>query len=66
MFERTKELIEKIKYRMSKEACYDEMEGRGIAVFGICNGVTGGDRFTDYLNYSCVDCPYFKGLKKEN
>lgn len=66
MFERTKALIEKIKHQLTKDRCYDEMEGRGIAACGVCCGVVGGDRNTEYLNYSCIDCKYYIGFKKEN
>lgn len=48
----------KIKYKLSKDYCYTEMEKRGYACFGKCCGLSGGDRYTEYLNYSCVDCPY--------
>lgn len=35
------------------------MESRGHAVFGMCSGQMGGDYETEYLSYSCMDCPYF-------
>ena len=53
-----KKLFYKIKNYFSYEKCYKTMESQGIAVSGMCKGVTGGDRFTDYLSYKCVDCPY--------
>lgn len=53
-----KKLFRKIKKYFSHERCYKTMETQGIAVFGMCKGITGGDRFTDYLSYQCVDCPY--------
>lgn len=53
-----KNCLEKLKKYFSHENCYKQMEKQGIAVFGICKGVAGGDRFTDYLSYQCVDCPY--------
>lgn len=40
------------------EFCYKEKERDGYAVFGMCGGVTGGDYYTDYLSYSCIECPY--------
>lgn len=55
--EKIKSLIKKIKKYFSHETCYEEMEKQGIAVFGMCKGVTGGDVYTNYLNYSCIDCP---------
>lgn len=36
--------------------CYKQ-HGNGD---GTCDGAVGGDRFTDYLSYSCVDCAYLK------
>ena len=40
------------------EKCYNRMEDRGIAVFGCCCGVTGGDKNTEYLSESCIGCPF--------
>ena len=40
------------------DKCYSEMENAGIAVFSCCRGLTGGTRYTDYLQENCVDCPY--------
>lgn len=41
------------------DKCYEVMESRGHAVFGMCSGQMGGDYETKYLSYSCLDCPYF-------
>lgn len=40
------------------DKCYSEMEDIGIAVFGLCGGVTGGTSATDYLSEQCVSCPH--------
>ena len=40
------------------DKCYSEMEDNGIAVFGCCSGLFGGSYGTNYLQSSCVDCPY--------
>lgn len=40
------------------EKCYNRMEDMGIAVFGCCCGVSGGDNNTDYLSETCVSCPH--------
>ena len=53
-----KKLFRKITSYFSHETCYKEMEKQGIAVFGMCKGVVGGDVYTDYLSYQCIDCPY--------
>ena len=41
------------------DKCYSEMENAGIAAFNCCCGLTGGTRYTDYLQENCVDCPYY-------
>ena len=64
MLDKIKRLIEKIKYYFSHEACYNDMEQQGIAVFGMCCGVTGGDRNSEYLSYQCMDCPYLTLSKR--
>ena len=63
-FDRLKKLIKRIKYSFSRESCYKEMEKQRIAVFGMCGGLVGGDRYTNYLQYDCVDCPYYVGYKE--
>ena len=64
IIKKLKELIQKIKHRFSYEFCYTEMEYRGIAAFGCCEGLTGGDKFSGYLQYDCIDCPYFVDTTK--
>ena len=54
-----KVILSKIKYFLSKESCYTEMERRGIASTGCCCGVVGGTSTTNYLSESCCDCKYF-------
>ena len=51
--------IEKIKYRLSHEYCYDEIEEKGYASMGRCCGLVGGDKWSDYTNYDCINCPYY-------
>lgn len=58
LIKKLKELIQKVKYRLSHNYCYTEMERRGIAAFGCCEGLAGGDRVSGYLAYTCMDCPY--------
>lgn len=41
------------------ERCYCQMEKNGAATLGVCSGMMGGDKETEYLSYSCIDCPYF-------
>lgn len=54
-----KKLIDKIKYHLSHEWCYDRMEACGIAAMGCCCGTVGGTRATGYLSEMCVDCPHW-------
>lgn len=51
--------IERVMYRLSREYCYDEMEEKGSASMGCCGGQMGGDKWSDYLAYSCIDCPHY-------
>lgn len=56
----------KIKFKVSNEYCYSRQYKKGnITEDKYCNGLTGGDRYSGYLCYSCVDCKYFNnGLNK--
>jgi hypothetical protein len=45
--------------------CYLEREGEGIAIFGLCGGLLGGDKHSDYVQYECIDCPYFVGINSD-
>lgn len=54
-----KEFYKKIRYRLSRDYCYDEMERSGDALLNCCGGVVGGDRHSLYLSYDCIGCPYF-------
>lgn len=38
--------MEKVKYRMSRERCYDEMEEKGYAARRCC-GLMGGDSWSN-------------------
>ena len=60
-------LIKKLIFRFSKEYCFDQMIKCGsITENKKCGGMVGGDRQSNYLSYSCVDCKYFdKSLFKQ-
>ena len=64
MINKMKLWVEKIKYYFSHNACYNDMERRGIATSGMCCGVAGGDINSGYLSCQCSDCPYLT-LTKE-
>lgn len=53
-----KEFITGIFSLSDHSRCYNDMEDRGIAVFQMCSGLSGGDIHTDYLSYQCIGCPY--------
>ena len=60
MFETLKDFVKSFSKFWSKDTCYMEMEKQGIAKNQKCCGLVGGDRYTDYLSYTCVDCPYLE------
>lgn len=65
MFHKIRKLVNRIKWRFSKESCYDQMEKQGLAVLEMCQGKVGGDSTTEYLSYECIDCPYFVGFERK-
>lgn len=44
-----------------REKCFKDNSRNGI-----CYGCVGGDRYTNYLSYLCVDCPHLSGLSTQN
>lgn len=61
MLEAVKTIIAKIKTRMMFNRCYDAMEGRAIAAFGMCAGKYHND---EHLHKECLICPYFTDIRK--
>ena len=51
------EWLRKIIIGNHYDNCYSAREYEGIAVFGLCGGLVGGDKHSDYLQYNCIDCP---------
>lgn len=51
--------VKKAKYRMSREYCYEEMQEKGYASQDGCCGLLGGDSWSDYTMYTCIDCPHY-------
>lgn len=42
------------------EICYMELDKeKMLETNGKCKGLAGGDRYSNYLSYECIDCPYF-------
>ena len=58
MFKKIREWLANRNYYLSYATCYKEMENRGKAVFGCCDGVAGGDYNSGYLQYGCIQCPH--------
>lgn len=40
------------------DKCFKEFKKSHPEIKDKCGGATGGDRHTNYLSYSCIDCPY--------
>lgn len=65
MLEKIKSALKEIHQALFEphNSCYNQMEDAGIAVFGCCCGIMGGDSTTDYLACKCQDCPYLTIVK---
>ena len=48
----------KLRYNWSHERCYTDMDYAGRAASGCCGGLVGGDKSTNYLQYTCIGCPH--------
>ena len=58
--------IKKIRFRFSREYCYEQMKTHGYAFLNCCPGSYGGDKLSDYLSYDCIDClHYLPGFSAE-
>lgn len=65
LIDKVKKTMWKIQYKLSHERCYDEMEADGIASYGRCCGMVGGDRTTDYTAEFCLGCPYYSPVNSQ-
>lgn len=45
--------------------CYANMEKEGYAAMNCCRGKVGGTSSTDYLSETCISCPYYIFINKE-
>jgi len=52
-------ILKSIKYKWSRDGCYDRREQLGLTDMGRCHGLCGGDSNTGNLQYECVECRYF-------
>lgn len=46
------------------DCCFTDREYEGIAAMGCCSGLAGGDKNSGYLQYDCIDCPYFVNVSE--
>ena len=53
------EVIKNLKKTSLKNKCYSQREYEGYAAMGCCGGLVGGDEATEYLQYTCIGCPYY-------
>lgn len=45
---------------IKENRCYKRKVKKGFVEPGkSCNGVVGGDRYSCYLNYDCIDCKHY-------
>lgn len=53
-----KDIIEFAKKHSAEKhkQCYKKY-GKGN---GVCHGIYGGDRYTEYLSYGCIGCEYWE------
>lgn len=52
-------LLKQIKFRFRKEKCFHDMQNAGIANGKCCHGIAGEDKNTNWIQESCIDCPYY-------
>ena len=43
-----------------RDNCFNQMSKDGLVSKNGCHGLVGGTKETEYLQYNCVDCPYYK------
>lgn len=47
------------------DECYHNLVGnKKKMINNKCYGINGGDKYTNYLHYACIECPYFEKNKK--
>lgn len=53
-----KDIINRVKTRkaVAQKKCYEENGNKD----GTCYGLYGGDRYTEFLQYSCIGCKYWR------
>lgn len=59
-----KGIVNRVKTRKAviQKKCYEENGNKD----GTCCGLYGGDRYTEYLQYSCIGCKYWRYYEKDD
>lgn len=50
--------IDRIRYSVSRDKCYDLMYEQDVATKLGCPGINGGDKSTGYMKDRCVKCQH--------
>lgn len=67
MKEVIKRILAKIKRQVKISKCYNEMEGKNIAVFGMCSGKWHEIGFSYSFPYKqCSICPHFRNVRSDS
>lgn len=56
-----KGIVNRVKKRnaATRKKCYEENGNKD----GTCYGLVGGDRYTGYVQYGCINCKYWRYCK---
>lgn len=63
MTSKIKFLIARLKTRIAQNKCYNDMESRLDAVFGMCCGKWYVIGDADYPEKKCTECRYYRGKR---
>lgn len=44
-----------------RDNCFDHRAKEGLVTKDGCKGLVGGTKATGYLQWECINCPYYKG-----
>lgn len=44
----------------SRDNCFDHRAKEGLVTKDGCKGLVGGTKATGYLQWGCINCPYYK------
>lgn len=43
-----------------RDSCFDKRAKEGLVTKNGCKGLAGGTKATGYLQWECINCPYYK------